>query len=638
MSRHLPLPGRWAVALCCALLLVGALLLAPPLTGPAGANRATESSGRPDHRLGRPRLRADGPGAPRLRCSRTACRIRGEQVRRSPNAETCLVGGRAGAAYGTEVDARTCARLHRRFVAAVNFCASNPHRALTLIHPRAAVRRAVHHLRRHQPHHAAAARRAARPRAATTCACARSACPPPRAGGRAHRAAACAAWSSTSPAPPHPVPPARHRPGRRRLPHLARHRRAGPAAARLGHRRRLGPQLRRARAAAARFDDRHRGVPTGLVVALGTNPARGFDLDDLRAVVDRLSDHVPVVLVTPFRRLGPATPASRSAPSTAPRPTCAPRPPTGPSPAWPTGRRWPSDGPDLLVDGTHQTRAAEQRWARFVSSTWTEPRVALTPPAWMTDPQGAWGTTSCPLAPLSDTSTNTWTAPRRDPDHPGSSPATPRAVVRGRRWSPLLVAVLGTVLLSAGATVAQDARGRQGADGARVVSAAAAVQGSPARAVAPTVVRSIVTAAAPAGRASLGEAQLHEQRCGPAAVDAADHAAPPSPARRSPPRSTPASTSASCSLLGRTWSDAGCSRQSCVTGHEYAKTGANAETCRIGGRRGASYGVEVDFRRCEALHRAWIGVLNYCASDPHRTETVIAPAPAVPARPTPPTW
>lgn len=196
-----------------------------------------------------------------------------------------------------------------------------------------------------------------------------------------------------------------------------------------------------------------------------------------------------------------------------------------------------------------------------------------------------------------------------------------------------LTAVLCTVLLSAGATVAQDdsssAVGGAGQtqDSQRVVSAAAAVQGSGAKAASvATVTRSIVTAAAPAGRASLGESQLHQQRAAQlqSMLQTMLQLQPSAPVTA---EVDPRIGLASCSLLGRTWSAAGCSRQSCITGHEYAKTGANAETCRIGGRRGASYGVEIDFRRCEALHRTWIIVLNYCASDPHRTESAIARAP-----------
>ena len=182
-----------------------------------------------------------------------------------------------------------------------------------------------------------------------------------------------------------------------------------------------------------------------------------------------------------------------------------------------------------------------------------------------------------------------------------------------------LTAVLASVLLSvsfgAGATVAQD--GGQ-------VSAAGAAQTTTGTAVA-TLTRTVVSKA-PAGRASLLETQLHEQRATQlqSMLQSMLQLQPRAPVTS---EVDPRIDQTSCSLLGRTWTDAGCSRQSCVTGHEYAKTGANAETCRIGGRRGASYGVEVDFRRCEALHRTWIGVLNYCASDPHRTETVIADAP-----------
>lgn len=187
---------------------------------------------------------------------------------------------------------------------------------------------------------------------------------------------------------------------------------------------------------------------------------------------------------------------------------------------------------------------------------------------------------------------------------------------RRHHLTAVLVVLLVTLALTASATVASgDVNVRVGAalSGERAVRTAAPV-------------RTIVSSGPLATMPSLVATQVREQRAQQLqsmfSVMLQSQTTTPVTAETDPRIDAP-----SCALLGRQWSASGCSRQTCVTGHEYAKTGANAETCRIGGRRGASYGVEVDFRRCQGLNRVWIGLLNYCASDPHRTETVVADAP-----------
>ncbi|MCY7396149.1 MAG: hypothetical protein LH468_08380 [Nocardioides sp.] len=199
------------------------------------------------------------------------------------------------------------------------------------------------------------------------------------------------------------------------------------------------------------------------------------------------------------------------------------------------------------------------------------------------------------------------------------------SLLDGRRR--LLVAVvvaLVTLVLSAGATVAN---GDPLENDATSFTLGAAVRGAAdARVPAAAPVRVIVRSGTSAASPSLLGAQVHEQRSTQlqAAFQAMLQTQTSAPVTA---EVDPRIDRASCALLGRTWGGTGCSRGACLTGHEYAKTGANAETCRIGGRRGASYGVEVDFRRCQALNRVWIGLLNYCASDPHRAETVVPDAP-----------
>lgn len=201
-----------------------------------------------------------------------------------------------------------------------------------------------------------------------------------------------------------------------------------------------------------------------------------------------------------------------------------------------------------------------------------------------------------------------------------STPKTPPSWTdRPHPLAALLLVLLAAVLLTTGATVADSGPVRTGGP-------APAAGGAVALAVAAGPVRTGVGAAAPFGLPSLMAAQLREQRSTQlqARFQSMLQTQTTAPVTDEvDPRIDPAS----CTLLGRTWTPAGCSRIVCLTGDEYAKSGANAETCRIGGRRGASYGVEVDFRQCQALRRRWIDLLNYCASDPHRDEVVVPDAP-----------
>ena len=69
-------------------------------------------------------------------CRRDRCVRPADAVRPTINAEVCERGGRHGSRYGTAVPAQSCRALHRRFVAAVNLCASVPERDRPLV-PRA---------------------------------------------------------------------------------------------------------------------------------------------------------------------------------------------------------------------------------------------------------------------------------------------------------------------------------------------------------------------------------------------------------------------------------------------------------------------------------------------------------------------
>lgn len=194
-----------------------------------------------------------------------------------------------------------------------------------------------------------------------------------------------------------------------------------------------------------------------------------------------------------------------------------------------------------------------------------------------------------------------------------------------RRRLVVLLALVAALLLTTGAGLGGGDPVVEGSTRA-VAATGGTADGSLALAVAASPIRTIVRSGAGAALPSLMDAQLRDQRSTQlqAMFQSMLQTQTTDPVTA---EVDPRVDRASCRLLGRTWTPAGCSRSECLSSDEYAKTGANAETCRIGGRRGASYGVEVDFRQCQALRRRWIGLLNYCASDPHRTEDVVPDAP-----------
>ena len=191
----------------------------------------------------------DGQGCRRDRCARAT-----DAIRPAANAEVCLRGGPEGARYGNPIAEPRCRALHRRFVDAVNLCASMPERSRPLIAQAAGVRRAVHHVRRAQrarrrlrrvPAPAAGAPLGARGAAAGT------------SGRRVRRVALAhavlvpvARGLRRRRVPPRRRPAAvraaRHPPARR-LGGLARRRRARRPATRLDPRRRPRPGRLRAR-------------------------------------------------------------------------------------------------------------------------------------------------------------------------------------------------------------------------------------------------------------------------------------------------------------------------------------------------------------------------------------------------------
>jgi len=373
--------------LVTAVVLVGAVLLGGLTIGgattSAGASAAVESSGRPDARLGVEGCRLMGRVHVAGGCSRTRCAVRGEMIRFSPNAETCLVGGRSGTSYGSEIDSRVCRLLHRAWVAPVNLCAANPHRdrVLTYAAPQCAAPWSVYVTTSSiSAKRATRAEKEGRYDVCVRPSEARALLKESRRTGRKLRTVAVARSATLCELQPghHFVDgacvqdDAAMRPATvlmvgdsltwRGTNELARARPSwvidGQSGRSLGQ---LDERLHRFQA--------DRGMPTGLVIALGTNPARSFDADRLRAVLGELSEATPVMIVTPYRRRGPSTRAQvrqvdRSLALLSAEAATRPNTCTADWRALVTRR------PGLLVDGTHQIRRAEGIWARLVSTSW----------------------------------------------------------------------------------------------------------------------------------------------------------------------------------------------------------------------------------------------------------------------------
>ena len=71
---------------------------------------------------------------PQLGCARDRCVEGSVPWRKVPGAEACALAGQPqGFGYAATVDVRHCRDLHRRWIAAVNYCASQPDRSLMAV-------------------------------------------------------------------------------------------------------------------------------------------------------------------------------------------------------------------------------------------------------------------------------------------------------------------------------------------------------------------------------------------------------------------------------------------------------------------------------------------------------------------------
>ena len=311
-------------------------------------------------------------------CRRDQCLRAVDTVRPAANAEVCLRGGPGGAQYGNPVPEAACRALHRRFLPAVNLCASVADRS------RARVRRAapcvaprttyVVHTEREgdwdecvTPQVASRlerlALRAGTPVGSYIAERSRNLCAL-RAGyefrsGRCRTVAAPAGGALERPA------------GVLLLGDSVAWRAADELAAlRPGWRVDAVPG-RLVQALPGRLDRQVRtgGTPATLVVALGTNPGHHWVLGDYLDAVQVLPESTRVVWVLPHRE--PQVSATNSeyaiavvrrvqramARAAAARPlSCL--------------ADWGDEAsrtPGLLVDGVHPTREGEQVWAELVA-------------------------------------------------------------------------------------------------------------------------------------------------------------------------------------------------------------------------------------------------------------------------------
>jgi hypothetical protein len=296
-----------------------------------------------------------------LGCARDRCVEGAVPWRKVPGAEACALPGQPRQyGYVATVDVRDCTALRRRWIAAVNYCASQPDRSqiLTRDAPQctgsASVYVALSEREGHYDECLTAADAAALSRKAVTrgTTLARQVA---RRQGRAAptRAGVLVVGDSIS---------------WRGSDELALLR---PGLAVDGEPARRPTELASRLAA---FGSRH-GRPAGLVVELGTNPAPGYALRDLSAALARVAGGTPVMLVLPHVEVSSSPPVvsswttrfdgwMRSIASARPR-TCLAD--------WPAYVR---THPGVLQDGTHVQNAAEGDWARWLVAQWDRCRLA----------------------------------------------------------------------------------------------------------------------------------------------------------------------------------------------------------------------------------------------------------------------
>lgn len=273
-------------------------------------------------------------------CARNRCVDGAFLWRRTPGAEACALPGQPrGLGYAATVPAAECRALHRRWIASVNYCASQPDRSLAVV-------RDAPQCTRPATVYVTLAERAgaydvcvtpARAAALTSRQLVRE--QRTRAAGGVLVVGDSVSWRGGDElAGLYPGMVVDGEPGRR----------PSELAARLDAYRATHGRL------------------TGLVVELGTNTAPGYGRRDLAATLRTVAPATPVMLVLPYVRGGAGNSASARRFGSWMRSLAAYRDHACVA-DWPAYVR---ANPGLLQDGIHTRNDAEGEWAHWLSAQW----------------------------------------------------------------------------------------------------------------------------------------------------------------------------------------------------------------------------------------------------------------------------
>jgi len=353
--RH-PLRRRLAVLFGLVMVVATAVSLPVSDLAPGTATAAAESGATYDRSLGEGDCALLGRAySPALGCAREQCVEGAVLWRKTAGAEACALPNQPkGYGYAATVDARQCQALNRRWIAAVNYCASEPDRSRAVLAgaPQCASPGSVYvTLSETAGHYDECLTRA-------------------RAAAVVQRAAA----HGTTPA--HEVARDQQRaetvPGGVLMVGDSVTWRGNDELARLMPELTVdGQPARRPNELAARVDAFRalHGDPQGLVLELGTNLARGFGLADLAAEVQSLPPGATVMFVLPYDQTG-SDPVVLSAWSQRfggwMRSVAAERPHSCVA-DWPA---YVESHPGLLQDGIHVRNDAEIDWASWITEQW----------------------------------------------------------------------------------------------------------------------------------------------------------------------------------------------------------------------------------------------------------------------------
>lgn len=357
----MPLPLARALRRRLAVLMVGVLTVAAvevalPVSdlAPGTATAMADSGTTYDRSLGEGEcglLGRDYSSA--LGCARERCVEGAVPWRKVLGAEACALPGQPqGYGYAATVNASDCRALHRRWIAAVNYCASEPDRSRALVvgAPQCTSPASVYVTLAEQPGRydecltrgdaVALVHRAAARGTTVAAEAARAQRDTADGPGGVLLVGDSVTWRGNDEL-------SRLRPGLVVDGQPAR--RPSELSARIG-------------AFAA-----HHGWPSGLIVELGSNAAPGYSRADLEAAVATLPAGTPVMLVLPYVESAPGVVSAWSQRfDTWMRSVAAARPHSCVA-DWPAYVR---AHPGLLQDGIHVRHDAETDWARWILGEW----------------------------------------------------------------------------------------------------------------------------------------------------------------------------------------------------------------------------------------------------------------------------